>query len=112
MGDRLDGPSTVASLAVREPRKESDGDPDARTDTCPGSDLGSDDGGPEPTHGTGSDDEESVSDGGVSVDSGEAPDEPTDRTEPAAFDPADFAGLVVLVAIVLATLFLVRRAPR
>jgi len=34
------------------------------------------------------------------------------RTELADLDLADFAGLAALVAIVLATLFLVRRAPR
>ncbi|GAA0522949.1 conserved repeat domain-containing protein [Halorubrum aquaticum] len=112
-GDRLRKPATVASLAVREPEPDPDSDPDDGADTDPGD--GSADG-PEPTPGTGSDDgtgsdaggEESVSGNGAVGD-----DDPSQEpTEPAAFDPADFGGLAVLVAIVLATLFLVRRAPR
>ncbi|MFC5279779.1 hypothetical protein ACFPM1_13575 [Halorubrum rubrum] len=107
-GDRLDGSATVASLAVREP------EPDPG-ESAPGStDADPDDGSaPDPTRGTGSDGEESASDGGASADDAGSSDESEEeRTEPATFDPADFVGLAVLVAIVLATLFLVRRAPR
>ncbi len=49
----------------------------------------------------------SVGDEPGSADAGEEP-----RTELSDLDLADFAGLAALVAIVLATLFLVRRAPR
>jgi hypothetical protein len=118
-GDRLDGSATVASLAIREPEPGPEGSDDG---TGPDDETGADDGAgtrsdgsdPDPTRGTRSDGEESVSDGGASADDAAPSTEPgaTNRTEPAAFDPADFAGLAVLVAIVLATLFLVRRAPR
>ncbi|WP_066411235.1 DUF1102 domain-containing protein [Halorubrum aethiopicum] len=118
-GDRLDGSATVASLAVREPEPDPEGSddgtgPDDGTGTDDGAGTRSDGTDPDPTRGTGSDGEESVSDGGVSADDAAPSTDPgsANRTEPAAFDPADFAGLAVLVAIVLATLFLVRRAPR
>ncbi|SMO45463.1 hypothetical protein [Halorubrum cibi] len=128
--DRLDTPATVASLAVRESEPNSEESSPGSTETASDGGTGPVDGAdadsgtesgsdgtapePEPTRGTGSVGDESVSDGGGSADGTDPSVEPgrAERTEPAAFDPADFAGLAVLVAIVLATLFLVRRAPR
>ena len=57
--------------------------------------------------------EESEPGGEAGVGDGtEGPPADTDTEEPAGFELSDFAGLVALLAIVFATLFLVRRAPR
>ncbi|MFC5134028.1 MULTISPECIES: DUF1102 domain-containing protein [Haloferacaceae] len=120
-GDRVTDPEAVASLAVREPEPEPT-DPDSGdgegagsgTDAEPGSGT---DSGSVPTPGTGpdtgdepgdGDTEESVSGDGA----GDDAETPVESVEPNGFEPEDFAGLAVLVTIVLATLFLVRRAPR
>ncbi|WP_281194182.1 DUF1102 domain-containing protein [Halorubrum sp. F4] len=120
-GDRVTDPGAVASLAVREPEPEpTDPDSDdgegagAGMDAEPGSGT---DSGSAPTPGTGpdtgdepgdGDTEESVSGDGA----GDDAETPVESVEPNGFEPEDFAGLAVLVTIVLATLFLVRRAPK
>ena len=94
-GDRVTAPTTVGSVAVT---------------SASDSDEGADDS-------EGTDGETSIG-SGLGDDSGEGSDASSDAgsldpaEEPAGFDLTDATGLVALLAIVLATLFLVRRAPR
>ena len=96
-GERVTDPATVGTVVVTSADDPGDG-------SEPGGEAGV------------GDDETGTGDGAGAGD-GSAPgagpgdaDEPTD--EPAGFELADLAGVVALFAIVFATLFLVRRAPR
>jgi len=85
-GDRVTEPTTIGSVAVTSASDPGGSDGGANIGGAIGDDDGSD----------------------ASSDAG--PLDPAE--EPAGFDLSDATGLVALLAIVLATLFLVRRAPR
>ena len=92
-GERVADPEPVASVTVTDAANgsETDGEAAAGSETA--------DGGSETTDDATPDEREEASD-----------DAPT--TERSNFELADLAGLAALIAIVLGTLFLVRRAPR
>ena len=92
-GERVADPEPVASVTVTDAANgsETDGEAAAGSETA--------DGGSETTGDATPDEREEASD-----------DAPT--TERSNFELADLAGLAALIAIVLGTLFLVRRAPR
>lgn len=90
-GDAVAEPTTVATVAVTEPADEPDLDEASGPDSAADADSAA-----------GTDDTVASSPG----------DEPVEPAEPAGLDPADFGGLLALLAIVLVSLTLVRRMPR
>jgi hypothetical protein len=98
-----EGEPSLGSVTVTE-RADGAGDDGAGTEPRVGDDAGGGgDGGDSDDAGEG---RAGDGDGAGATGDGEA------GTELSTLDLADFAGLAALVAIVLATLFLVRRAPR